>query len=107
VSSPRPQRIVEIRTIKDTVSHDHVIIAGGGGGIHVVDDGNLHGIEAVIDKDLTAGLLARDLDAGSFVTLPNVPHVSINFGKPSEEPIGNIKAEGCHKDKAFIRRRVC
>lgn len=103
--SPRPQRIVEIRTINDAVSHGHVIIAGGGGGFRVVDDGNLHGIETVIDKDLTAGLLAGDLDAGSFVTLTNVPHVSINFGKPSEEPIRNLKSEdGCHK--AFIRRRV-
>jgi carbamate kinase len=75
------------------VSHGHVIIVGDGGGIPVVDDENLHGIEAVIDKDLTAGLLARDLDAGSFMILINVPHVSISFGTPSENPIRNIKAE--------------
>ena len=56
VPSPRPQEIIELHTIIDAVSHGHLIIAGGGGGIPVIrnEKDRLQGIEAVIDKDLTA-----------------------------------------------------
>ena len=87
VPSPKPVNIVEIHTIEDAVSHGHLIIAGGGGGIPVVRNEGLQGVEAVIDKDLTACLLAITLRAERFVILTDVPHVSIGFGTKSEKPL--------------------
>jgi carbamate kinase len=88
VASPRPKEIIEIHTIADAVSHGHVVIAGGGGGIPVLWKGKtMQGVEAVIDKDFTAGLLAVALQAVRFVILTDVPHVSIDFGKSSEMPV--------------------
>lgn len=92
VPSPRPQEIVELHTIIDAVSHGHLIIAGGGGGIPVIrnENGCLQGIEAVIDKDLTACKLAIAIGAKKFVILTDVPHVSIDFGAESERPLSRI-----------------
>lgn len=88
VPSPRPKEIIEIHTIADAISHGHVIIAGGGGGIPVISrNGQLLGVEAVIDKDLTASMLAVSLQAERFVILTGVPHVSLGFATPSEKPI--------------------
>lgn len=94
VASPMPKKIVEIHTIADAVSHRHVVIAGGGGGIPVMQRGeSLQGVEAVIDKDFTASLLAVALQAKRFVILTDVPHVSIGFGKASERPIQSMNAD--------------
>ena len=87
VPSPKPVDIVEIHTIEDAVGHGHLIIAGGGGGIPVIRNDDLEGVEAVIDKDLTACLLAITLRAERFVILTDVPHVSIGFGTNSEKTI--------------------
>ncbi|HWQ20458.1 MAG TPA: carbamate kinase [Methanotrichaceae archaeon] len=87
VPSPRPERIVEMHTIADAVSHSHLVIAGGGGGIPVTGSGRLHGVEAVIDKDSTASLLAIALCAGVLAILTDVPHVSTGFGTAEEKPI--------------------
>lgn len=94
VPSPWPQEIVELHTIKDAVRHGHLIIAGGGGGIPVVRDekGILRGIEAVIDKDLTACKLAVAIRAKRFVILTDVPHVSTGFATRSERRISRMKA---------------
>jgi carbamate kinase len=94
VASPMPKEIVEIHTIADAVSHGHVIIAGGGGGIPVLRKGKLlRGAEAVIDKDFTASLLAVALQAGRFVILTDVPHVSLGFGTASEQPVHSMHAD--------------
>ena len=90
VPSPKPVEIVEIHTIEDAVSHGHLIIAGGGGGIPVVRNGDLQGVEAVVDKDLTACLLAITLGAKRFVILTDVAHVSTGFGTESEKPINRM-----------------
>jgi carbamate kinase len=92
VPSPRPQEIIELHTIIDAVSHGHLIIAGGGGGIPVIRnrEGRLQGIEAVIDKDLTACKLAVSIGAERFVILTDVPHVSRRFRTQSEKPIHRI-----------------
>jgi carbamate kinase len=87
VPSPKPVEIVEIHTIEDAVGHSHLIIAGGGGGIPVVRNKGLKGVEAVIDKDLTACLLAITLRAERFVILTDVPNVLTGFGTNSEKPI--------------------
>ncbi len=73
VASPRPLRIVEIEPIRELVDRKAVVIAAGGGGIPVVGkNGSYKGIDAVIDKDLTAQLLANSLDADVLVILTNV-----------------------------------
>jgi carbamate kinase len=94
VPSPRPQEIIELRTIIDATSHGHLIIAGGGGGIPVVrnEKDGLQGIEAVIDKDLTASMLAISIEAERFIILTDVPHVSTGFCTKSEKPITKMKA---------------
>jgi len=87
VPSPLPREIVEMHTIADAVSHGHVVIAGGGGGIPVSMENRLRGLEAVIDKDRTAALLAVALEADRLIILTEVPHVSRGFGTPEEAPI--------------------
>jgi carbamate kinase len=71
-----------------------VVVCAGGGGIPVVDDGvdghALRGIEAVIDKDLTAAILARDLDADTLVIATDVPAVMVGFGTPDQRPLGRV-----------------
>lgn len=102
VPSPRPQEIVELHTIKDAVSHGHLIIAGGGGGVPVVRDekGILRGIEAVIDKDLTACKLAVAIGAERFVILTDVPHVSTGFATKLERRIDRMTASAARESLA-------
>lgn len=97
VPSPKPQRIVEIHTIKDAVGHGHVVIAGGGGGIPVARGNGLTGVEAVIDKDFTASLLAAALGAENLIILTDVPNVFTGFGKPSQRSIERLSIRAGRK----------
>ncbi len=94
VPSPRPLAVVELAAIGAAVRAGEVVIAGGGGGVPVrrASGGALEGVEAVVDKDRTAALLATSLDAASFVVLTGVPHVARRFGTPEEEPVDRIAA---------------
>ncbi len=89
VPSPLPKRIIEISAIKTLVDNDYVVICAGGGGIPVAYDENrkLFGVEAVIDKDLASGLLAKGLDAEMFVMLTDVANVFIGFGTAKQKAI--------------------
>ncbi|CAL9449728.1 Carbamate kinase 1 [Streptomyces sp. enrichment culture] len=89
VPSPRPQRVVETRLIRLLLNSGAVAVCAGGGGVPVVRDerGLLAGVEAVVDKDLTAALLAEALDADALLLLTDVPHVVRGFGTPDAEPI--------------------
>jgi carbamate kinase len=89
VASPQPIEVLETGAIRELLARDHLVIAGGGGGIPVVrkKSGQLAGVEAVIDKDRTSALLAKELGAELFVTLTGVPQVMKNFGKKNEEPL--------------------
>jgi carbamate kinase len=89
VPSPRPLRVLGVPLVRELVARGHVVIAGGGGGIPVVagPDGELRGVEAVIDKDHTASLLGRELRADLLVILTGVPRVAKNFGKKNERPL--------------------
>jgi carbamate kinase len=88
VASPQPQAIVEVDAIKRLVSSGAVVVCAGGGGIPVIRDGPcLRGVEAVIDKDLTAALLAENLDAERLVMLTDVPYVEREWGSQRAEPI--------------------
>ncbi|MFJ3921716.1 carbamate kinase [Streptomyces sp. NPDC090022] len=90
VPSPRPQRVVETRLIRLLLNSGAVAVCAGGGGVPVIRDeqGQLTGVEAVVDKDLTAALLAKALDADALLLLTDVPHVSLGYGTPAAEPIG-------------------
>jgi carbamate kinase len=94
VSSPRPRTIVGIGAVKDCVEQGRVVIAGGGGGIPVfrTEEGRLKGIEAVVDKDHTAGLMASELDAELFVILTGVDQVYLNFGRPDQIRVERLTA---------------
>ncbi|MFZ4718102.1 MAG: carbamate kinase [Ilumatobacteraceae bacterium] len=89
VASPQPLRIVEQHVIARLVDAGVVVVCAGGGGVPVVQDadGALHGVEAVIDKDLTAALLAESLGADGLLLLTDVTHVETDFGNPGSSPI--------------------
>jgi carbamate kinase len=87
VASPKPTKILNSRLLRRLVDDRAIIIAGGGGGIPVYEDvgGYYRGVEAVIDKDYVASILATDLDADLFIVLTNVPMIAENFGRPSQK----------------------
>jgi len=86
VPSPRPLKVLGMRAIRNALRDGDLVIAGGGGGVPVIEDpaGNLKGFEAVIDKDFTAALIATDLVADLFVILTDIDAVRLNFGKKNE-----------------------
>ncbi|MEO8571266.1 MAG: carbamate kinase [Chloroflexota bacterium] len=85
VASPLPVKIVEFDAIKALIKSGFTVIASGGGGIPVIEqDGQLVGVEAVIDKDYAAATLARDLKADLFLITTQVDKVALNFGKPDQ-----------------------
>ena len=89
VPSPAPRRIVEIGLIRQLFDTGVVVVCSGGGGIPVIrnDQGRLEGVEAVVDKDATAGLLAEALDADALLLLTDVAAVEINYGTPEARPV--------------------
>jgi carbamate kinase len=90
VASPEPLTFVELPTIRTLLRGGAVVICAGGGGIPVLRgvDGRLRGAEAVIDKDLGAALLARDLGADALLILTDAANVEIGFGTDAAQPIG-------------------
>jgi carbamate kinase len=94
VASPEPKSVVDTPAIHALAGAGFVVVCAGGGGIPVTDDGRdgpaLRGVEAVIDKDLTAAILARDLGADTLVIATDVPNVMIDFGQPSARPLGRV-----------------
>lgn len=99
VPSPKPVKIIEINAIKELISSGSVVIANGGGGIAVIENsnGDLEGIDAVIDKDLSTGLLAKSIGASILMILTDIDKVRINFGKPNEVPISNMSLSDAKK----------
>jgi len=92
VGSPKPQRVVETRMIRLLLRSGAVVVCAGGGGVPVVrnERGKLRGLEAVIDKDLTAAVLAEALEADVLMVLTDVPNVIRDYGTPQAEPISRI-----------------
>jgi carbamate kinase len=91
VPSPEPQEILEVDAIRALAEQGFVVIASGGGGIPVVRRrGKLAGIDAVIDKDLSAERLASGVGAALLVLVPEVDRVILNFGTPSARPIAEM-----------------
>ena len=87
VPSPAPKKIVDLDVIRTLVDAGYVVIGCGGGGIPVVEDGdgNLRGVEAVVDKDLASSLLARTIGADLFLVSTGVERVAIHFNKPHQQ----------------------
>ena len=95
VSSPRPLEILGLAGVRELLEGRRLVVAGGGGGIPVVRDasasgGTLRGVEAVIDKDHTASLFARELGADLFLILTNVARVMRDYGSPEEEELAEV-----------------
>ena len=89
VPSPRPLEVVEIAAIRRLVQDGMIVIAAGGGGIPVARqwDGSLHGVEAVIDKDLASSLLARLLGCEVLCIVTGVDRVALDYGKPGQREL--------------------
>jgi len=92
VTSPTPQAIIEINTIRRLIDDGELVICCGGGGVPVIRDehGMLRGAAAVIDKDRTSALLAKELDAEALVILTAVERVCLNFGKPDQKALDTL-----------------
>lgn len=98
VSAPNPVSIVEIEAIKALLDADQIVIACGGGGIPVLQqDNHLKGASAVIEKDLTAGKLAEDVNADELIILTSVEQVKINLGRDNEKALGEISVSEAKK----------
>ena len=98
VPSPKPLEVIEIDIISKLLNLDIIVIAGGGGGIPCIKkQGNLIGLEAVIDKDLTASLLAKELHADILIILTDIDAVYEDYGKPASKPIRQISASELKK----------
>lgn len=90
VPSPMPLRIIGLDAIKALLAAEHTVICAGGGGIPVIRnaDGDMEGVEAVIDKDRTSALLALGLDADALLLLTDVEAVYRDFGTSDQRIIG-------------------
>ncbi len=95
VPSPEPLRVVEEDAIRTLVERDVVVVCGGGGGAPVWEDnvGRLTGLEAVVDKDMTAAQLALALRADWLLVLTDVPAIIRGYGTPQAAPIRAIDAD--------------
>jgi len=91
VPSPTPREIVELDVIRLLVERGYVVVSTGGGGIPVIlnDQGDLEGVEAVIDKDLGSSLLARSLGTDIFIISTAIDAVYLNFGMGNQKPINH------------------
>ena len=95
VPSPKPEEILELDSVKSLIKLDCVVIAAGGGGIPVAReaDGELYGVEAVVDKDFSSSLLATALQADLFLISTTVEKVALNYNKPNQKNLdyANLK----------------
>lgn len=91
VASPEPLEVLETATIRRLFDAGHIVVAAGGGGIPVVrDEHGTRGVEAVIDKDLTAALLARSLQVDALIIATDVDAAATGWGTPQQRSIGRI-----------------
>ncbi|MCU1589213.1 MAG: carbamate kinase [Frankiales bacterium] len=91
VASPLPVRFVEDAPLRALVDAGHVVVAAGGGGVPVVEyRGRLRGVEAVIDKDRTAALLAQAVGADRLLILTEVSKVQVGFGTPEARALDEL-----------------
>jgi carbamate kinase len=94
VPSPHPLTVIEQDIISYLLRGGIIVIAAGGGGVPVIRqaNGDLAGVEAVIDKDRTAAVLAREINADLLIFLTAVEYVYLDYGKPSQRPLKTLAA---------------
>lgn len=99
VPSPKPIHILESDAIIDFMKTGAIVIAAGGGGIPVVSNGenSFEGVDAVIDKDFAAELLAEKINADTLLILTGVDNAMINYGKENQQALGVISPEEAEK----------
>lgn len=99
VASPKPKRIFEIRPIKWLLEKGSIVICAGGGGIPTMydKDGQLQGVEAVIDKDLCSALLAEQLESDLLVIATDVKAAFVDWGKPTQKAIAQAHPDEMEK----------
>ena len=94
VAAPKPMEIVELDAVNALLEADQIVIAAGGGGIPVLEQGHvLKGASAVIEKDLIAGALADGVNAEQLVILTGVEHVCLNYGKDNEKELSQLSCQ--------------
>lgn len=94
VASPRPVGIVEIDAIRALIDQHMIVVSGGGGGIPVIaGDPGLEGIDAVIDKDLTAQRIASSVNAEALVLVTDTEKVHLDFGRPEQRPVTEMTVD--------------
>ncbi len=90
VASPLPLRVLGLKPIRWLLEHHAIVIAAGGGGIpvaRIANGASLEGVDAVIDKDLCSGLLARELNADCLIIATDVTAVYVDWGKPNQRAL--------------------
>ncbi|MFH0949406.1 MAG: carbamate kinase [Candidatus Aenigmatarchaeota archaeon] len=96
VPSPKPLKIIEADTIKQLVRNS-IVIAAGGGGIPVYSKNGLHGIDAVIDKDMASACLAKSIGAKLMINITGVRKVALNYEKPSQKSLTKMNIKEAKK----------
>jgi carbamate kinase len=104
VPSPTPLRIVEIDVLRHLVEGGYLLVAAGGGGIPVIENERreLHGVEAVIDKDLTSAMLAAEVKADVLAIITGVERVYLDFGKAAQRPLARADL---HQIEKFVAEK--
>jgi carbamate kinase len=97
VPSPVPTKVIQRTMIREAAAQGHIVVAAGGGGIPVLrnDDGEYVGVEAVIDKDRTSGVLARQVNADLLIILTAVDRVYLRYNQPDQVPLGAVTLSEC------------
>lgn len=101
VGSPAPVEVVETGVIRLLLDSDAIVVCAGGGGVPVVrdDSGHLDGVEAVVDKDHTASVLARALKADALLILTDVANVFVDYGTPDQRAIGRTSPDDLRRHR--------
>jgi len=92
VPSPLPIEIIELEAIKLLINHGYIVLAAGGGGVAVMrnEQGDLEGLEAIIDKDKASSLLARNIGARTLIISTSVDEIYLNFGEKNQKAIRDV-----------------
>ena len=109
LAAPKPQKIVELETIRTLADAGQVVIAAGGGGIPVMEQGiDLHGASAIIEKDFASELLAEELNADTLLILTSVEKVSLNKDTDKETYLDTVSvAESVYSRLHASKDRSC
>lgn len=98
VAAPKPLQIVELDAVRALLDADQIVIAAGGGGIPVMEQGcHLKGASAVIEKDLVSGLLASGVQADSLLILTKVENAALHYGTPEEKAVREMTPKEAEK----------